>query len=73
MRNSDWRQVYRDERRRPGYVIDNGKPTIKLQPNDACRQPSIVGIKCLWSGNRTVQAPQELLINMNYVNFGVKK
>jgi hypothetical protein len=24
--------------------------------------PSIVGIKCLWSGNRTVQGPQELLI-----------
>jgi hypothetical protein len=37
--NSDWRQVYRDERHRPGYVIENGKPPLKLQPNDARNHP----------------------------------
>ena len=27
---SDWRDVYREERRRPGYVIDNGRPPVRL-------------------------------------------
>ena len=30
MANSDWRDVYRQESRRPGYVIDNGKSLEKL-------------------------------------------
>lgn len=29
--NADWRQVYQEERRRPGYVINNGKPAVKLK------------------------------------------
>jgi len=28
--NSDWREVYRQERRRPGYVIDNGRSVGKV-------------------------------------------
>jgi hypothetical protein len=32
---------------------------------------SIVGIKCLWSGNPAVQDPQQVLINMVYVNYGL--
>jgi hypothetical protein len=24
--NADWREVYREERRRPVYVIENGRP-----------------------------------------------
>jgi hypothetical protein len=28
--NSDWREVYRQERRRPGYVIENGKSLERL-------------------------------------------
>jgi hypothetical protein len=39
--NFDWKQVYQDERRRPGYVIDNGKPPVKPQPNDKNRQPTL--------------------------------
>ncbi len=31
MCNRDWRIVYKDDHRRPGYVIENGKPPIKLQ------------------------------------------
>jgi hypothetical protein len=26
---SDWREVYRQEKRRPGYVIENGKSVAK--------------------------------------------
>jgi hypothetical protein len=29
--NSDWRDVYRKERRRPGYVIENGKSLERLK------------------------------------------
>jgi hypothetical protein len=32
----------------------------------------IVGINCLWSGNPAVQASEQLLICIPYVNFGVK-
>ena len=46
MSNTDWRQVYREERRRPGYVIENGRtaarrigrPWLKLETG----QPMIV-------------------------------
>ena len=31
MSNSDWRQVYREERRRPGYVVENGKSVEKIR------------------------------------------
>ena len=31
MANSDWRDVYRQERRRPGYVIENGKSLERLR------------------------------------------
>jgi 5-methylcytosine-specific restriction enzyme A len=44
MCNSDWRQVYRDERHRPGYVIENGKPAIKLQSNESRRQPIVTSL-----------------------------
>ena len=27
---SDWREVYRQEKRRPGYVIENGKSVDKI-------------------------------------------
>ena len=30
MANKDWREVYREERRRPGYVIENGKSVGKV-------------------------------------------
>ena len=26
---ADWRAVYREERRNPGYVIENGRPPVK--------------------------------------------
>jgi hypothetical protein len=35
MCNADWRRVYGEERRRPGYVIENGKPPAKAQDNSA--------------------------------------
>jgi hypothetical protein len=28
---ADWREVYREERRNPGYVIENGRPPVKLR------------------------------------------
>jgi hypothetical protein len=28
--NADWREVYREECRNPGYVIENGRPPVKL-------------------------------------------
>jgi hypothetical protein len=27
--NADWRTVYREERRNPGYVIENGRPPVR--------------------------------------------
>jgi transposase len=33
MCNSDWRTIYKDERCRPGYVIENGKPPMELLPD----------------------------------------
>ena len=44
MGNSDWRAVYQDERRRPGYVINNGKAPVKLQPIDTRRQPVLTSL-----------------------------
>jgi hypothetical protein len=29
---SDWKEVYRQERRRPGYLIENGKSLTKVDP-----------------------------------------
>jgi hypothetical protein len=34
---TDWRVAYRQEKRRPGYVIENGKSIIKFRP-DAWRR-----------------------------------
>jgi len=31
----DWLEVYREERRRPGYVLQNGRSTIKRAENRA--------------------------------------
>ena len=28
--NADWRKVYREERKNPGYVIENGRPPGRL-------------------------------------------
>jgi hypothetical protein len=28
--NLDWRSVYREEKRRPGYVLENGKSFDKI-------------------------------------------
>jgi hypothetical protein len=39
MSKRDWAEVYRDERHRPGYVIENGKPLVKSQPDTTRRQP----------------------------------
>ena len=36
--NSDWRTVYKDKRRRPVYVIENGNSPIKLRPG---RRPEL--------------------------------
>src|SRR5512143_494414 len=30
MATTDWREVYRQERRRPAYVIENGRGIVKL-------------------------------------------
>ncbi len=27
---ADWRAVYREERRNPGYVIENGRPPVRF-------------------------------------------
>jgi hypothetical protein len=60
--NGDWREVYREERRRPAYVIDNGRPdraggcrAARLwlhipagDPNGAVRAPTLP-----WADSRT--------------------
>jgi len=34
---SDWRDVYRQEKRRPGYVIENGKSIAKIETSSSSR------------------------------------
>jgi hypothetical protein len=44
MPNNDWREVYLQERQRPGYVLENGRSPIKCSKEAASRQevkPSI--------------------------------
>jgi hypothetical protein len=36
--NLDWRNVYREEKRRPGYVIENGKTIAKTHGGDTARR-----------------------------------
>jgi len=38
MCNADWRQVYRDERRRPGYVVENGKSVERIDAASPSRR-----------------------------------
>ena len=38
MCTSDWRAVYREERWRPGYVIENGKTPIRLNERPFIKQ-----------------------------------
>ena len=38
MCNSDWRQVYRDERRRPAYVVENRKSLDKMEADSSTRR-----------------------------------
>jgi hypothetical protein len=40
---ADWVEVYRQERRRPGYVIENGKSMIRRDEADLPRQVSDFG------------------------------
>jgi hypothetical protein len=35
---ADWRVVYREERRRPGYVLDNGRSLIKQGEDVPCKR-----------------------------------
>ena len=55
---------------------DEGKQSIcnflYWDSRDQSWKVRIVGINCLWSGNPAVQASEQLLICMPYVNFGVK-
>jgi len=39
---SDWREVYRQEKRRPGYVIENGRLPHGRDRKPRGRQPVIV-------------------------------
>jgi len=34
---SDWRDVYREEKRRPGYVLENGRSPVKSNRDPAAR------------------------------------
>ncbi len=34
----DWRVVYLQEKRRPGYVIENGKSIVKIRKVTWCRR-----------------------------------
>ena len=36
--NADWREVYREECRRPGYVIENGRPPARVGKLDPKRR-----------------------------------
>lgn len=38
---SDWRDVYRQEKRRPEYVIENGKSVEKIEATSS-RRPELV-------------------------------
>jgi hypothetical protein len=35
--NVDWRNVYREEKRRPGYVLEDGKSAVNSNPEPAAR------------------------------------
>ena len=35
---TDWREVYREERRRPGYVLENGRSLIRRGKDAAWKQ-----------------------------------
>jgi hypothetical protein len=35
---TDWREVYREERRRPGYVLENGRSLIRRGEDVALKQ-----------------------------------
>jgi len=35
---ADWHEVYLQERRRPGYVIENGKSVVKLHKDASPRR-----------------------------------
>ena len=37
-KTADWHEVYLQERRRPGYVIDNGRSVVRRN-EDAARPP----------------------------------
>ena len=37
MATLDWRKVYRDEKRCPGYVIENGKSITRTHSHDLRR------------------------------------
>jgi len=34
----DWREVYREERRRPGYVLQNGRSLIRRSDDSAWKR-----------------------------------
>ena len=38
MANGDWRQVYREEVRRPAYVIENGKTPVRIDAKPKANQ-----------------------------------
>ena len=42
---ADWREVYLQERRRPGYVIDNGRSIVKR--NEGALRASPRGLRVL--------------------------
>jgi len=35
--NQDWRNVYREEKRRPEYVLENGKSSVNSNRESAAR------------------------------------
>ena len=35
---ADWREVYREERRRPGYVLENGRSLIRRGEDTASKR-----------------------------------
>ncbi len=38
---TDWQSVYREEKRCPGYVIENGRSAVKTQGGDYPRRKAM--------------------------------
>jgi hypothetical protein len=38
---SDWKEVYRQERQRPGYVIEDGRLPRRRQQDDSIKRSAI--------------------------------